>query len=175
MATKYHWRLAQTADSSAILAIIEQAKELLKQTGSPQWQDGYPNQATILADIALKQAYVLCDEAKIIATIAIKLLEEETYQKIYGGAWKYTGSYASLHRIAIDQNYAGKNIGTLLIQAAEQQLRSQHIAVARVDTHYLNKRAISLFLKNQYEYAGVIFLQAEFVEKQARLAYEKRL
>lgn len=175
MTAKYHWRLAQTADSSAILAIIEQAKELLKQTGSPQWQDGYPNQATILTDIALKQAYVLCNEAKIIATIAIKLLEEETYQKIYGGAWKYTGSYASLHRLAIDQNYAGKNIGTLLIQAAEQQLRSQHIAVARVDTHYLNKRAISLFLKNQYEYAGVIFLQAEFAEKQARLAYEKRL
>lgn len=36
-------RRAQTQDLAAIMKIIDDAKNLLKKNGSPQWQNGYPN------------------------------------------------------------------------------------------------------------------------------------
>ena len=44
-------RLAKKDDLSEIMRIIADAKDFLKASGSPQWQNGYPNESVIMDDI----------------------------------------------------------------------------------------------------------------------------
>ncbi len=61
-------RRAQLQDLPAIMKIIDDAKELLKKNGSPQWQNGYPNQETLTQDIAMQTNWVLINDNKVAAT-----------------------------------------------------------------------------------------------------------
>lgn len=60
-------RRAQLQDLPAIMKIIDDAKELLKKNGSPQWQNGYPNQETLTQDIAMQTNWVLINDNKVAA------------------------------------------------------------------------------------------------------------
>ena len=52
-------RRAQLQDLTAIMKIIDDAKELLKKNGSPQWQNGYPDQETFTQDIVMQTNWIL--------------------------------------------------------------------------------------------------------------------
>lgn len=64
-------RLTKTSDLNAVMEIINQAKSYFKAQGINQWQDGYPNEISIINDIGQREAYVLEDDGKIIATAMI--------------------------------------------------------------------------------------------------------
>ena len=42
------------------MRLINQAKAYMKEQGIDQWQDGYPNEASIANDIAHDYSYVIC-------------------------------------------------------------------------------------------------------------------
>ena len=44
-------RLTTTNDLNAVMTIINQAKKYFKEQGINQWQDGYPNENSIINDI----------------------------------------------------------------------------------------------------------------------------
>ena len=69
---------ASTADLPAIMTIIDQAKAALKAAGSPQWQTGYPNQATIETDLAAEQGWVLRLEQTVVGYLALVVGDEPT-------------------------------------------------------------------------------------------------
>ena len=57
-------RRAQLQDLTAIMKIIDDAKELLKKNGSPQWQNGYPDQETFTQDIVMQTNWILINDPK---------------------------------------------------------------------------------------------------------------
>ena len=58
-------------DLIEVIKIINQAKQYFKNEGIDQWQDGYPNEDSIINDINQHEAYVLEDNGKILATAMI--------------------------------------------------------------------------------------------------------
>ena len=56
---KMKLRKAKHSDLAAIMAIINQAKAYFKSHGINQWQDGYPNEISIVNDIQRNESYVL--------------------------------------------------------------------------------------------------------------------
>lgn len=63
-------RSAKINDLDEIMLIIDEAKQLLKSDGSPQWQDGTPNSEIFQEDIKKKRCYVLV-VGKQIAGVAV--------------------------------------------------------------------------------------------------------
>ena len=57
-------RKALLTDIDNIMLVIDNAKELLKQDGSSQWQNGEPSRQTFINDIKRGECYVLTVEAK---------------------------------------------------------------------------------------------------------------
>lgn len=57
-------RLAKKDDLSEIMRIIADAKDFLKASGSPQWQNGYPNESVIMDDI---EKQILLLEIRLLA------------------------------------------------------------------------------------------------------------
>ena len=75
-------RRAQLQDLTAIMKIIDDAKELLKKNGSPQWQNGYPDQETFTQDIVMQTNWILINDNKVVATATLQLTPEPTSSRM---------------------------------------------------------------------------------------------
>ena len=95
-------RSANSGDLSRILEIYGAAKQSLRAMGIDQWQDGYPNADSVRTDIENGTGCVLVENGAVIATAAVYVGHETTYDRICGGSWRTDAPvYGIIHRIAV--------------------------------------------------------------------------
>lgn len=161
-------RLTTTNDIDAVMTIINQAKAYFKKQGINQWQDGYPNKASIINDISRQEAYVLDIEGEIVATAMISKAIEPNYNYI-DGKWLQSNDYLVVHRIAVRDDQKGKSLAKKIIDEAIKLY--PNIPSIRIDTHDDNLSMQSFLIKYGFKYCGIIYLE----NKETRRAYEKIL
>lgn len=161
-------RLTTTNDIDAVMTIINQAKVYFKKQGINQWQDGYPNKASIINDISRQEAYVLDIDGEIVATAMISKAIEPNYNYI-DGKWLQSNDYIVVHRIAVRDDQKGKSLAKIIIDEAIKLYPNIHSI--RIDTHDDNLSMQSFLIKYGFEYCGIIYLE----NKETRRAYEKIL
>lgn len=149
--------------------IIKQAQKYLKSKGINQWQNNYPNKEIIESDIKEGSSHVLINNNKIIATVALSFSGEKTYQNIYNGEWLTNGRYAVIHRIAVENNYKGKGIFSIIIDYAVKICFDNNVYSIKIDTHEENESMKKTLINNGFLYCGIIYLE----DGAKRLAYEK--
>lgn len=157
-------------DIPKVMQIVEHARSLFKQTGIPQWQDGYPNAESFAQDIEAGCSYVLCKDGEVCATAAIILTGEPTYAVIYDGEWKQNGDYAAIHRVAVDPAHKKQGLAGTLVENAVRIARENGMAAVRCDTHEVNRPMRGMLEKNGLEYCGRIHLND--AAHSPRVAYE---
>ena len=165
------FRKALPSDLTRIMEIIKEAQHYLKELGIDQWQNQYPSEATLLTDIHHGHGYVLVDEDKILATVAISFDGEKTYEHIYDGAWLSMGEYAVIHRLAVEHASLGKGMAHEIMKRTEELCKVRSIPSIKIDTHKDNLGMQSLIKKNGYTYCGIIYVE----DGTKRFAYEKLL
>lgn len=69
---------AKLSDLADIMEIINSSKKFLKDSGSNQWQNGYPDEAVIKQDITNEDAWILKVDGQTAGYAAI-IIGEETY------------------------------------------------------------------------------------------------
>jgi len=163
------FRKAVKSDINRIMDIIKQAQDYFREKGIDQWQNNYPNYEVIRNDIEKGYGYVLLKEGKIIGTVAVSFDGEKTYDKIYDGKWISNLDYAVIHRLAIDSNYKGQGLASVIINNIEKICLTRNIHSIRIDTHEDNKSMQRLIEKNGFQYCGIIYLE----DSSKRLAFEK--
>ena len=165
-----HFRKTEYADIPAVMGLINQAKAYMKEQGIDQWQDGYPNEASIANDIAHDYSYVMEEKGKVIGTMAVLFDGEPTYDQIYDGAWKTSEEpYAAIHRVAVDAECKGQGIAGTMIEEVVKMCKEKGIRSIKNDTHKDNKSMQRMQAKNGFEYCGIIY-QEDGAE---RIAFEK--
>ena len=169
-----HIRLATLADLNDIMQVIDDAKELLRNSNSLQWNgsDGYPNVQTFINDINNGICYIACDEDKIVGTVSIQKEKDLNYEAV-PNIWNFT-TYYSIHRIAVKKEYYHKGVAPLLIEFSESFAKENNIDSIRVDTHEINKPMRRLLEKSNYVHVGTIYLLRTNIDNE-RLAFEKKL
>lgn len=165
-------RLAHLNDLDAIWELRLKTSALLKSRGIDQWQYHKPEKETFIKDITNHEFYVYEIDQKIIGMIAIKSGIEPTYINIYEGSWSLDKAYLTIHRLAVDSSYLGKNISNELISFAHKLAISKAIHYMRIDTHENNLKAQQLFLKMGYQLKGYILLDEDHPGERKRLAYD---
>ena len=167
-------RRAQLQDLTAIMKIIDDAKELLKKNGSPQWQNGYPDQETFTQDIVMQTNWILINDNKVVATATLQLTPEPTYRNITQGQWQQPDEpYATIHRVAISSNYRGQGLSKLLFSNLLTVGQMQGIKNFRVDTHRSNKAMQHIAENFNFKKRGIIKVSDQ--NDPERLAYELNL
>ena len=164
-------RKSSKSDIESIMKMIHQAKNYFKKKGIDQWQNNYPNEDTILADINNKIGYVLVKDNSIVGTAAISFDKERTYDFIYEGNWISNDKYAVIHRLAIDNEYKGLGLSSLILKSVEEMCKNKNIMSIKIDTHEENLSMQKFFKKNGFKYCGVIYLE----DRSKRIAFEKIL
>jgi GNAT superfamily N-acetyltransferase len=163
------FRKSIKSDINPIMNIIRQAQDYLKEQGIDQWQNNYPNMDTINGDIDNGNSYVLVDNGRILGTVAVIFDGEKTYDTIYNGKWLSHEGYTTIHRLAVDSNYRGGGISSLILKSIEKISLDRKIHSIKVDTHRGNM-PMQKFLQNHgFEYCGIIYLE----DGNERLAFEK--
>ena len=59
-------RKTTESDIPALLEIFSEARKTIAALGIDQWQNGYPNEAVLRADVALSQSYLVELEGRVI-------------------------------------------------------------------------------------------------------------
>lgn len=163
-------RKTNTKDIKSILQIIDEGKKYLKENNIPQWQDGYPNEDTILDDIKKGYSYVYEVDGEILGTAAVIIGKDKDYDKIYEGNWiTANNEYIVVHRIAVKKDCKGKRIASKIFNEILNIAKEKNIESIRVDTHRLNKSMQNSLLKNNFKYCGIVYLSG----KDERFAFEK--
>jgi GNAT superfamily N-acetyltransferase len=160
-------RKATISEQPAIWEILQQAIEQRRQDGSEQWQNGYPNEATVNEDIANGYAFVLVDNETVIAYAAIIVGVEPAYNYI-NGKWLTCGDYVAVHRVATSTSVKGKGVATQLFTMIEDVCVAQNVYSIKVDTNFDNVPMLRILDKLGYTYCGEIFFSGA-----RRKAYEK--
>ena len=164
-----HLRKAHISELPAIREIIRYAIEQRRLDGSQQWQDGYPNEATLRADIAGGNGYVVTDGEEILVYAAILFEVEPAYEAIEG-KWLSEGDYAVVHRLAASPLAKGKGVATAFFGMLETLCRERGVFSVKVDTNFDNGPMLHIFEKLGYTYCGEVYLRGA-----ARKAYENLL
>lgn len=168
-------KLATTEDINVIMNIIDDAKKYLKKQGLSQWNldDGYPRKEDMLKDIENKNCFLYIENNIIIGCMSIIFTPDENYYEIEG-KWLTNDKYASIHRIAISNNYHSKGIGVKILLEAEEIVKNKNVYSIKIDTHKNNIPMSKTIEKAEYKYCGIITLKRSNIDN-LRNAYEKRL
>jgi len=169
---------AQVTDLNEIMNIISQAQAMLKADGSPQWQSGYPDTATLKNDIMAQQCWILVVDGNIAGTATLIVADDPNYRVITEGNWENnTDPYATIHRIALNADYTGQHLSKIFVSNLISQAYQSGVHNFRIDTHKLNKRMQALATSTGYVHRGKIYVDepADNHEDNARLAYELNL
>lgn len=165
------FRKAVESDIESIMNIFNQAKAYMKEQGIAQWDDSYPNSEIVKNDIKDEVGYVLVKDNNVVGTVVVIFGEEKSYENIYDGKWISDEEYAVIHRIAIDSNYKGLGLASIIFKNIEELCLSKGINSIKVDTHEDNLSMQRLLVKDGFQYCGVIYLE----DKSKRIAFEKLL
>lgn len=145
-------RRANKEDIKFIMRIYEAAKKKMRADGNlHQWSDKYPDEETLINDIARNELYIAYDDEGIYGVFMLSYSGEETYEEIQG-AWLNDEPYAVIHRIASFGK--GKNLLEEAIDFAFEKTNN-----IRIDTHEDNNIMRTLLKKLGFIYTGIIHLK----------------
>lgn len=162
-------RKAVTEDLESILEIVGDAQQSLKNRSIDQWQNGYPNRESILADISKGIGFVALSNDEIAAYAAIIINGEPEYQHLEGN-WLSEKDYVVIHRICVKKSCTRQGFASRLMKKAEETALQHNIHSFKIDTHKDNRYMINLLEKEGFAYCGEIhYPHGE------RIAFEKLL
>lgn len=158
-------RHTRTNDLPVLRTIFDNARRFMVRTGNPnQWEEGFPPQAVLEADIQAGCSYVCVENGRILATFFFSTAGEPTYRVIREGAWLDAAPYGVVHRIAAAEQ--GNGAAAYCLDWCLAQCGN-----IRIDTHRDNKPMQRLLARLGYAYCGLIDLEEGRGE---RLAFQKR-
>ena len=156
-------REASPTDMAEIMKVMDAAKSIMRQSGNVhQWEDGYPSEAVITADMEKKGAFVIEDDSKVVGYFAFLSSPEPTYARIYEGEWLDDEQpYHVVHRIASYPDAHG-------VFSSIMDFCFSHDPIIRIDTHRDNTIMQHNIEKHGFSYCGIIYLASG----DERLAYQ---
>lgn len=165
-------RKARAEDVPAIAALYELARVGLRERGVDQWQDGTPNEGSAREDIESGIGWVLEEDGVVMATAAVYVGHEPTYDVVYDGAWRGTGErYGIIHRLAVSPEARRHGAASALMDLGARLTREAGLSVLRCDTHRDNLPMRRTLERNGFVLRGTIRLRSGAM----RVAYEKLL
>ena len=163
-------RRAQNSDVDKIVQILNDAISFLKESGSSQWQSGYPNRETVEEDIEKQVAWVLTVDNEVAGYAAVVIGREPTYADIEGKWENNVDTYATIHRIAVSSKFRGMHLTQFFLSNIISLTYAQEIHNFRIDTGEKNKIVQHIATSHNFIKRGII--QVDDPINPDRLAYE---
>ena len=145
----------QKQDLSDILDIISKCIKYMESQGIYQWNKFYPNLNIIENDIKNKDCYVLKDNGKCVAYVAINEEQSPEYSQIN---WGTEGrKILVIHRLSVHPEFQGKGIAKKILKFIEDFAAENNYLCIRLDAYSGNGKAIKLYENFGYKKVGQFY------------------
>ena len=170
-------RKARLSDLDSVMAIIDEAKKFIRESGNTQWQEGYPNHQTITDDINSGHSYVLVVDGEIAGTSALIVGEDPAHTRIDHGEWHDTENpYATINRIALASKFRGQHLSDYFLSDLITLAQVQGIHNVRMDTSRKNIPLQKIAERFGFKHRGQTYVDAANDQNdQKRMAFELNL
>ncbi len=146
-------RLARPADETTVKGIYKRAVAAMCEKGIFQWDDIYPSEAQIEADMNNNEMYLVCDDTRIVGAVVLNDREDESYAQ---AVWEFEAPSAVVHRLCIDPARQGCGYGRQAILLAHTMLKEKGFRSVRLDAYSQNPHALRLYEALGYRQAGEV-------------------
>lgn len=146
----------QKQDLPSILDIISNCIEYMKSEGIYQWDEFYPDSDIIENDINQGDCYVLKNNEKCIAYVAINEKQDPEYSKIN---WFTDGrKVLFIHRLSVHPEFQGKGVAKKVLKFIEDFATKNNYSSIRLDAYSANEKALKLYENFNYKKVGQFYL-----------------
>ena len=162
-------RHAAPDDLDAVMRLVRDCIRAMRQAGIEQWDDVYPDRATLLADARDGTLYLASlPEGGFVGCLVLNEYQNPEYA---GVPWTIDGrKIAVVHRLMVDPRCQGRGLARELMRFAERLAAERTCDVIRLDAFAANPKALRLYQGLGYHDAGsVTFRKGVF------RCFEKRL
>ncbi len=163
-------RLATYSDMDEILNIKNKAylyhKDELK---IDQWSEDYPNKEIFLKDIEQEELFVYEENGKILGFACLNYGPWDNYDSLN---WNSEDKFLTIHRVAVDTDFKGKGIASMLLTELEDIAKSLGCNYLKIDTYSLNEPMNYLIKKLGYKFVGSM---KPYEDKEEWNCYDKML
>ncbi len=144
-------RKTREGDIAAVMDIFDTARAFMRAHGNmTQWPEGFPSKEILRTDIAAGASHVCCEDGRVVATFALVLGIDPTYDKIEG-AWRFDAPYCAIHRVASDGTVRG-------VSKAVFEYCGERADYLRIDTHADNAPMQGAIRKFGFKECGIIHI-----------------
>lgn len=141
------FRMAVMQDLEQLKAVYREIIRNMGERGIDIWDDIYPCEF-FADDIKNKRLYVLADGDEILSAFAL----EDTNEGEQAVTWHDMDAKAMyMERLGVNVKYAGKGIGTFMIEKAKEIARTSGVEYLRLFAANINQPAIRLYEKNGFQ------------------------
>ena len=160
-------RQAGSGEIDLLLRLVRECIEGMRGRGIDQWDDVYPDRATLERDIDEATAFVAMLQGVPVGMAVLNERQEPEYADV---PWLCGGRPAVIHRLMVSPTAEGTGIARALMAHLEARARSLGFDCIRLDAFTYNPRAIRFYERSGYRRAGQVrFRKGEFH------CFEKRL
>jgi ribosomal protein S18 acetylase RimI-like enzyme len=135
-----------------VLSVYKNAVQKLIQEHIFQWDEVYPDEATLRADIAENSMYAGIIKKEIVSLFILNHTAPPQYML---GEWRYN-NFIILHRLCVNPVYQNKGIGTNTVQKIEEFSRQKGFESIRLDAFSQNPVALKMYEKLKYRKTGEV-------------------
>ncbi|MDP4108992.1 MAG: GNAT family N-acetyltransferase [Bacillota bacterium] len=163
-----NFRKAAQNDLKNIMQVYEAAVKRMDELGIHQWDEVYPSESIVKADIRNKELYIGFSGNSIVSVFTLNPMHNKEYET---GDWQYDNvRYSVIHRLCVNPACQNKGVGTQTMKYIEDTFRNENIEAVRLDAFSQNPAALRLYEKLGYKKVGeVLFRKGLF------FLFEKKL
>ncbi|MGI5906899.1 MAG: GNAT family N-acetyltransferase [Candidatus Pararuminococcus gallinarum] len=144
--------LAKLEQIDGIFAMYKKAVESMKRLGIDQWDDAYPDLATITEDVQNQHLHVGILEGVIAVAVAVNQSADPEYQK--GGWQDSSGDFSVIHRLCVSPDFQNRGIARAVMTSIEHRERELGRKSIRLDSFSKNPHALRLYQSLGYRIVG---------------------
>jgi GNAT superfamily N-acetyltransferase len=150
-------RLARAGDLPAVASILRRCVAAMRELGIEQWDETYPTDRHLLADIEAGSMYVACAASgQVVGTVVLNEYQEPEYAAV---PWTSQSRPLVVHRVMVAPEHQGQGIAQALMMFAERHARATGHESVRLDAFTLNPRALRLYEQLGYSARGTVRLR----------------
>lgn len=139
-------------DADQVMALAREVILDMRRQGIDQWDEQYPDAATIRNDLTSSRTRLVLNRHSLIAYLCI---DQDASPGYSGMPWR-GATPAIVHRLMVHPQAQGHGLGRLLMGWAENLSKAIGYDSIRLDAFLKNPRALSLYRRLGYTQIGEV-------------------
>ncbi|MFP4353609.1 MAG: N-acetyltransferase family protein [Phycisphaerae bacterium] len=155
-------RPGRASDVPGAMQILKACIDAMRGEGIDQWDEGYPDRATLESDQAGGHLHVATIGGRCVGLVVVDDRQPEQYAAV---AWQFRqGPFAVVHRLAVHPDFQSRGLGRFLMAGAEAVATGLGFRVVRLEALAANPAALGLYDTLGYARRGVVqFRNRDFI------------